>query len=177
VPRVPSIPFGNAACQGQVLDPGFDTFHFGGTYPNLVVLDADVSSSTQTCKFAEAYPYRFFNMGVAEAGMAGTAAGLAACGYHPVISAFAIFLALKSTDQIRNAICYNNLPVVIVGGYAGLSDSFDGASRQSLTDIAVMRSFPHMTVLDAADADIEWNLSEAGKRSDWRQISGGMLLW
>lgn len=126
---------------------------FGGKYPNLVVLDADVSSSTQTCKFAEAYPDRFFNMGVAEADMAGTATGLAACGYHPVISAFAIFLALKSTDQIRNAICYNNLPVVIVGGYAGLSDSFDGASHQSLTDIAVMRSFPHMTVLAAADAD------------------------
>ncbi|MBB6480083.1 transketolase family protein [Spirochaeta isovalerica] len=119
----------------------------------LVVLDADVSSSTRSGKFGQAFPERFFNTGVAEANMADMAAGMATCGYRPVISAFAIFLALKSTDQIRNVICYNNLPVIIAGGYAGLSDSFDGASHQSITDLAIMRSFPNLTVLVLSEAD------------------------
>lgn len=125
----------------------------GAINEKLVVLDADVSSSTRSGKFQDAYPERFFNTGVAEANMADMAAGMATCGYRPVISAFAIFLALKSTDQIRNVICYNNLPVIIAAGYAGLSDSFDGASHQSLTDVAIMRSFPNMTVLTLTDAD------------------------
>ena len=114
----------------------------GKTNDKLVVLDADVSGSTKTGMFGKEFPERFFNMGVAEANMAGTAAGMATCGYRPVISAFAIFLALKSTDQIRNVISYNNLPVIIAGGYAGMSDSFDGASHQAITDIAIMRAFP-----------------------------------
>jgi len=117
----------------------------------LVVLDADVSSSCKSTYFAEAFPDRFFNCGVAEANMAGVAAGMAAAGLHPVINAFAIFLALKSTDQIRNDFCYNNLPVVLAGNYAGLSDSFDGASHQSITDIAIMRAMPNMEVIVPAD--------------------------
>jgi len=125
----------------------------GKTNDKLVVLDADVSSSTRSGKFGAAYPDRFFNIGVAEANMADVAAGMATCGYRPVISAFAIFLALKSTDQIRNVICYNKLPVIIAGGYSGLSDSFDGASHQSVTDLAIMRAFPNLTVLAPADAD------------------------
>ena len=136
----------------------------GKTNDKLMVLDADVSSSTKTGLFGKAFPDRFFNMGVAEANMAGTAAGMAACGYRPVISAFAIFLALKSTDQIRNVISYNNLPVIIAGGYAGLSDSFDGASHQALTDIAIMRAFPNMTVIVPADAQqVEEAVEEALK--------------
>ena len=129
----------------------------GETHPELVVLDADVSSS---CKiqnrylnaFAKKYPDRFFNVGVAEGNLAGVAAGLATCGYHPVINAFAIFLSLKSTDQIRNDICYNNLPVIIAGAYGGLSDSFDGASHQAIEDIAIMRAFPSMEVIVPSDA-------------------------
>lgn len=137
----------------------------GGESDKLVVLDADVSSSTRSGKFKEAFPDRFFNVGVAEANMADMAAGMATCGYRPVISAFAIFLALKSTDQIRNVICYNNLPVIIAGGYAGLSDSFDGASHQSISDIAIMRAFPNMKVLVPADADdVEPVLREALKQ-------------
>jgi transketolase len=136
----------------------------GKTNDKLIVLDADVSSSTKTGMFGAAYPDRFYNMGVAEANMAGVAAGMATCGYRPVISAFAIFLALKSTDQIRNVMCYNNLPVIIAGGYSGLSDSFDGASHQSLTDIAIMRAFPNMTVIVPSDADqVERALEEALK--------------
>jgi transketolase len=117
----------------------------------LVVLDADVSSSTKSCYFARAFPERFYNCGVAEGNLAGVAAGLAAEGFHPVISAFAIFLALKSLDQIRNDICYNKLPVVIAGGYGGLSDSFDGASHQSVSDIAIFRSLPNLELIVPAD--------------------------
>jgi len=125
----------------------------GKSNDKLMVLDADVSSSTRTGVFGKAYPDRFFNIGVAEANMVDIAAGMATCGYRPVVSAFAIFLALKATDQIRNVVCYNNLNVIIAGGYAGLSDSFDGASHQSITDIAIMRAFPNLTVLAPAHAD------------------------
>ena len=139
----------------------------GATHPELVVLDADVSSSTKSALFGKAYPDRFFNVGVAEANMVDIAAGLATAGYHPVVNAFAIFLALKATDQIRNTICYNNLPVIIAGAYGGLSDSFDGASHQSITDIAIMRALPNMQVIvpsDAAQAQqaLEYALTQKG---------------
>jgi len=128
----------------------------GRVRKDLVVLDADVSSSTKSSYFAADFPDRFFNVGVAEANMVDIAGGLATCGYHPVVNAFAIFLALKGTDQARNVLCYNKLPVVLVGAYAGLSDSFDGASHHSLADIAIMRCLPNMTVVvpsDAAEAE------------------------
>lgn len=119
--------------------------------PELVVLDADVSSSTRTAAFGQKYPDRFFNVGVAEANMVDIAAGLATCGMRPVVSTFALFLTLKAADQVRNIICYNQLPVVLAGGYAGLSDSYDGASHQSILDIAIMRAMPNMTVVVPAD--------------------------
>ncbi|ERK04385.1 transketolase family protein [Treponema socranskii] len=139
----------------------------GAVYPELVVLDADVSSSTKSNIFAEKYPDRFFNCGVAEANMAGVAAGLATCGLRPVINAFSIFLSLKATDQIRNDICYNNLPVIIAGSYGGLSDSYDGASHQSITDIAIMRALPNMQVIVPADSNqaelaLEYALQQKG---------------
>jgi len=117
----------------------------------MVVLDADVSTSTRTLAFGKKYPDRFFNVGVAEANMVDIAAGMATCGLRPVVSTFALFLTLKGADQIRNIVCYNKLPVVLAGNYAGLSDSYDGASHQSLTDIAVMRAKPNMTVIVPAD--------------------------
>ena len=123
----------------------------GAGRKDLVVLDADVSSSTKSSYFAKAYPERFFNVGVAEANMVDVAAGLATAGYRPVVNAFAIFLALKATDQIRNVLAYNALPVVLAGAYGGLSDSFDGASHQSITDIAIMRAIPGLRVLAPAD--------------------------
>jgi transketolase len=121
--------------------------------PELVVLDADVSASTKTAGFAKAYPDRFFNVGVAEANMADIAAGMATAGLRPVINTFSLFLALKCADQIRNTICYNNLPVVLAGAYGGLSDSFDGASHQAILDIAMMRTLPNMVVIVPADAE------------------------
>jgi transketolase len=139
----------------------------GATHPELVVLDADVSSSTKSALFGKAYPDRFFNCGVAEGNMVDIAAGFATCGYHPVVNAFSIFLALKGTDQIRNVLCYNELPVVIAGAYGGLSDSFDGASHQSVCDIAIMRALPNMQVIvpsDAAQAEkaLEYALTQKG---------------
>ncbi len=121
-------------------------------HPEIVVLDADVSSSTQTAKFGKAYPERFFNVGVAEANMVDMASGFALSGLRPIASAFAIFLTLKATEQIANVICYNKLPVILVGGYAGMSDSFDGASHQSITDIAIMRAMPNMKVFVPGDS-------------------------
>ena len=120
-------------------------------HPELVVLDADVSNSTQTVHFGKLYPERFFNVGVAETNMVDIAGGMATCGLKPFVNGFATFVALKAAEQIRNVICYNNLPVIIVGSYAGLSDSFDGASHQSIEDVAVMRALPNMTVISPAD--------------------------
>lgn len=119
--------------------------------PELMVLDADVSSSTQTIHFGKKYPERFFNVGVAEANMVDIAGGMATCGLRPVASTFAIFLTLKCMDQIRNVLAYNNLNVILAGNYAGLSDSFDGASHQSIADIALMRAMPNMKVIVPAD--------------------------
>ena len=124
----------------------------GDEYPELMVLDADVSSSTRTVVFAEKYPERFFNVGVAEANMVDIAAGLALCGLKAIANTFAVFLSLKTAEQIRNVICYNNLPVILVGSYAGLSDSYDGASHQSVEDIAIMRAIPNLNVIVPADA-------------------------
>ncbi|MFA6844874.1 MAG: transketolase C-terminal domain-containing protein [Sphaerochaetaceae bacterium] len=146
---------------------GGKLLELGATHPELVVLDADVSSSTKSVMFGKKYPDRFFNCGVAEGNMVGVAAGLATCGYHPVVNAFAIFLALKGTDQLRNDVCYNKLPVVIAGAYGGLSDSFDGASHQSIIDIAIMRALPNMQVIVPADAtqaeqSLEYALTQDG---------------
>jgi transketolase len=119
--------------------------------PEMVVLDADVSTSTRTAAFGQRHANRFFNVGVAEANMVDIAAGMATCGLRPIVSTFAVFLALKAADQVRNIVCYNRLPVILVGNYAGLSDSYDGASHQSILDIAVMRAMPNITVVVPAD--------------------------
>jgi transketolase len=119
--------------------------------PELVVLDADVSTSTRTAAFGKRHPDRFFNVGVAEANMVDIAAGMATSGLRPVVNTFALFLTLKAADQIRNIVCYNKLPVILAGNYAGLSDSYDGASHQSILDLAIMRAMPNLTVVVPAD--------------------------
>ena len=121
-------------------------------HPDMVVLDADVATSTRTAIFGKEYPERFFNVGVAEANMADIAGGMATCGLRPIVSAFGLFISLKCTDQIRNVIAYNNLPVVLAGGYAGFSDSYDGASHQAILDIAIMRAMPNLAVVVPADS-------------------------
>lgn len=131
---------------------GEELLLLGGRYPELVVLDSDVSSSTKSLLFGEKYPERFFNVGVAEANMVDIAGGLALCGLKPVVNSFAVFLTLKTAEQIRNVICHTKLPVILAGSYAGLSDSYDGASHQSVEDIAIMRAIPNMNVIVPADA-------------------------
>jgi transketolase len=123
----------------------------GRINPNVVVMDADVSGSTRTVLFKNSYPDRFFNVGIAEGNMMSIAAGLAATGKIPFVNTFALFCALRAGDPVRSLIAYNKLNVKIAGAYCGLSDSYDGASHQSVEDVAVMRAIPHMTVIAPAD--------------------------
>jgi len=138
----------------------------GAAHPGLVVLDADVSNSTQTARFGAAFPDRFLNCGIAEGNMVSVAAGMAAAGLRPVVSTFAFLLATRALDQIRSQIAYSNLPVILAGGYAGLSDAADGGSHQSIADVACMSALPNMTVVCPGDAaDVEAAL-EAALRHD-----------
>ena len=109
-------------------------------------------SSTQTKLFGE-IPERFYNFGIAEANMVSAAAGMATCGLIPVASTFAFLLSLRAGDPVRSLIAYNNLNVKLAGGYAGLSDFADGASHQSIMDIAIMRAMPNMKVLVPSDIE------------------------
>lgn len=119
---------------------------------NIVVLDADVSGSTKSALFGAENSDRFFNVGIAEANMVAMAAGMAAAGKIPFVNTFAAFMVLRGADPVRSLIAYSNLNVKLAGTYAGLSDSYDGASHHAITDIAFMRALPNMTVISVADA-------------------------
>jgi transketolase len=125
---------------------------YGAVNDRVVVLDADVSASTHTHYFARAFPQRFFNVGVAEAGMVDVAVGLALAGKIPFVNTFGFLLALRAAEQIRTCTAYARTNVKLVGSYGGLSDSFDGPTHHSVCDLAIMRSLPNMTVVVAADA-------------------------
>jgi transketolase len=120
-------------------------------YPELVVLDADLSGSTMTKTFASKYPDRFFDMGIAEGNMAGVAAGLAACGKKPFINSFAMFSAGRAWEQVRNSIAYPGLNVKVIGSHGGLSVGEDGATHQCIEDYAIMRAIPNMLVVSPCD--------------------------
>ena len=124
---------------------------YGKVNKDVVVLDADVANSTMTIAFQKAYPDRFFNVGIAEAGMIDTAAGLAMGGKIPFASAFAAMLCYRGMEQIRSCVAYNNANVKLLAGFAGVSDYKDGATHHSLIDIALMRALQNMTVVVAAD--------------------------
>ena len=119
---------------------------------NVVVLDADLTKSTMTTFFQKEFPNRHLNMGIAEANMMATAAGIATTGKIPFASTFAVFAAGRAYDQIRNSIAYPNLNVKICPTHAGISLGEDGGSHQSIEDIALMRVLPNMIVLSPADA-------------------------
>ena len=119
--------------------------------PGVVVLDADLSGSTQTKKFADAFPDRFYNAGIAESNMMGMAAGLAVSGKTVFASSFAMFAAGRAYEIIRNSIAYTGANVKICATHAGLTVGEDGASHQCLEDLALMRAIPGMTVLNPAD--------------------------
>lgn len=119
----------------------------------VVVLDADLSKSTMTAYFAKEFPQRFFNMGIAEQSLMGTAAGLALSGKIPFASTFAVFAAGRAYDQVRNGIAYPKVNVKIAATHAGLTVGEDGASHQAIEDIALMRAVPNMTVIVPADGE------------------------
>ena len=120
----------------------------------VVVLDADLAHATKTIEFKKACPERFFDMGISEQDMVGTAAGLAASGKIPFASSFAIFLAGRAFEQIRNSVCYPKLNVKIAATHAGVTVGEDGGTHQAVEDIALMRSIPNMVVLNPSD-DVE----------------------
>lgn len=136
---------------------GKTLLELGKENQDIVVLDADLSGSTQTKFFAKEFPDRFFNMGIAEANMIGTAAGLARAGKIPFASSFAMFAMGRAWEQVRNAVAHNHVNVKVCATHAGLTVGEDGASHQIIEDIAISKVIPGMTVIVPADA------TEAGK--------------
>ena len=123
----------------------------GEKHDDIVVLDADLAKSTKSFAFGEAFPDRFFNVGIQEANMVGMAGGFASCGKTPFISSFAAFVVLKGFDQLRMAVAYPKLNVKVVGSHGGISIGEDGASQQSVEDIALACSLPGFTVCMPCD--------------------------
>ena len=133
----------------------------GAANENIVVLDADLSKSTKTDNFKKAYPDRFFNVGIAEQNLISVGAGLAAAGKIPFVSSFSMFATGRAFEQVRNAVCYPKLNVKICATHAGITVGEDGATHQSLEDIACMRAIPNLKVVVPADeaettAVIKW---------------------
>jgi len=128
---------------------------------DVVVLEADLGKSTMSCYFEQAFPERFFEMGIAEANMTSFAAGLALTGKIPFTNSFAVFAAGRAFDQIRQGICIPGLNVRIVGSSCGLSDFGDGSTHQSVEDVAIMRAIPNMTVLVPADGNETRSMTRA----------------
>lgn len=120
---------------------------------DIIVLDADLAAANKTSIFAEKFPDRFFNVGIAEQNMIGVAAGFAASGLIPIAHSIAVFSTGRCFGQIRQSVAYSDMNVKIVGGYACFTAAQDGASHQSVLDIAIMRSLPNMTVIVPADAN------------------------
>ena len=132
---------------------------------NIVVLDADLSMATKTNMFAKEFPNRFFDIGIAEADMIGTASGLATCGKIPFASTFAVFAAGRAYDQIRNSVCYPNLNVKICATHAGITVGEDGATHQMIEDLSLMRTLPNMNVFcPSDDIQTKWLIKEIAKK-------------
>src|ERR1035441_10135433 len=123
----------------------------GRARQDVVVLSADVQSSDFSYLFEEAFPERFFNVGIAEPALVDCAVGLANSGKVPVANTFACFIATRALEMVRTHLCFGEANVKLAGAYAGLSDSFDGPTHHSITDVAILRSLPRMTVVIPAD--------------------------
>lgn len=136
----------------QRLAYGEELVALGGENANVVALEADLGKSTMSCLFQQAYPERYFEMGIAEQDMLSTAAGLAAAGKIPFCSTFAVFITGRAYDQIRQTISIGKLNVKICGSSSGLSDFGDGSTHQDIEDLALMCAIPNMTVLTPCDA-------------------------
>ena len=123
----------------------------GKKYKDIIVCDADLSGSTNTYLFAEKYPKRFFNFGIAEQNMVSASAGLASCGKTVFASTFAVFGSGRAYDQVRTSVCYGQRNVKICLSHAGIATGEDGPSHHATEDIGMMRVLPNMTVLSPAD--------------------------
>lgn len=123
----------------------------GETNPRVVVLDADLAQSTLTKFFQERYPERFFDMGIAEQGMAATAAGLSLMGFRPFVTSYAMFAAGRAWEIVRQQISYGRAPVAVIGAHAGISVGKDGPTHQCMEDLALMRVLPDMRVVVPCD--------------------------
>lgn len=138
---------------------------YGGENERVVVLDADVSGSTKSTVFGKKYPERFFNVGIAELNMVGMAAGMAASGKIPFANSFAVFISTLGLIAARAFGSYSELNIKLMGAYGGLSDAFDGASHQSLEDVATMRALPNFEVYVASDEyQTDWLVKNAIER-------------
>ena len=130
---------------------GEELVELGRDLPNLVVLEADISKSTQTYRFARAFPDRFFQMGVAEANMMLVAAGLATTGKIPFVSTYAVFGTMRACEQVRTFIAHTHLNVKIACSHGGVTPGSDGVTHQGTEDLGIMRTIPGMTVIMPAD--------------------------
>ena len=131
---------------------------------NIVVLDSDLAGATKSNIFKKEFPERFFDMGISEQDMIGTAAGMAACGKIPFASTFAVFAAGRAYDQIRNSVCYPNLNVKVCGSHAGITVGEDGATHQMLEDINIMKALPNMKVYCPSDGvQTKWIVKHASE--------------
>lgn len=162
---------------------GEELVALGLTNPDIVVCEADLGKSTMTAAFQQAFPQRYFEMGIAEANMTSFAAGLSLTGKVAFTNSFAVFAAGRAYDQIRQGIAIGRLNVKVAGSSAGLSDFGDGATHQAVEDIAIMRAIPNMTVLVPADAPqlramVRWMVEYEGpvylrvSRNDLPEITG-----
>ena len=135
---------------------------YGQVNKNVVVFDADVSSSTKSATFAKVCPERFFNMGIAEAGMTACAAGMATAGKIPFVNTFAVFVTSLGLLPARAFGSYANIPIKMCGAYGGMSDAFDGPTHHALEDIAIMRTLPNFKVFVPCDAaQTDWVVKNA----------------
>src|SRR5687767_3726757 len=143
----PGLSFGKATrdAYGEALRD------LGKEHKEIVVLDADLAKSTKSAGFGEAFPERFWNVGIQEANMVGMAGGFASSGKTPFISSFAAFVILKGFDQLRMAVAYPKLNVKVIGSHGGISIGEDGASQQSVEDVALACSLPHFVVCVPSD--------------------------
>jgi transketolase len=123
----------------------------GHANPDVVALSADVSNSDFSYMFQEAFPDRFFNVGIAEQSLVDVAAGLAYCGKIPFANTFAFLFATRALEMVRTHLCYGGAKVKLMAAYSGLSDSFDGPTHHAITDVAIMRSLPSMTIVVPGD--------------------------
>lgn len=145
-------PSASTATEKATRDGYGDALHeLGVSRPDVVVLDADLSGSTKTNKFAKAFPDRFFNVGVAEQNLVGHAAGFALSGLVPFASSFAMFLSGRAWEVVRNSVVYPFLNVKLVASHGGVTVGEDGASHQCIEDFAIMRTIPEMTVICPSD--------------------------